>query len=223
VDIRRESIAGEGFEVPAVWVTPPNPAGAAVIVHGYGGCKEEMLALAWRVAECGLAACAIDLRGHGQHALDLDENVPLDVAAAVQRGRSFGPVTAIGHSLGGRLALTSDAGHAIALSPALDDTFSPQTQEILRSLRSFRVRERFPLYVLDIMPRLPMWQPHAGQRAAIVFGASDIPEIVAACRRWASAGARVVEIEQAHHGDILFLERTFDCVTQQLRAWYGMA
>jgi dienelactone hydrolase len=74
MEIKRQFVPGDGFHVPSVLVTPPDPAGAVVIVHGYGGNKEEQSGLAWRVAETGLAACAIDLRGHGEHLLPFDIN-----------------------------------------------------------------------------------------------------------------------------------------------------
>lgn len=36
-------------------IEPAAPKGAAVVIHGYGGCKEEQLGMAWRIAEKGLA------------------------------------------------------------------------------------------------------------------------------------------------------------------------
>src|SRR5208337_1469406 len=103
--IEREFIQADGFNIPCVTLTPGVSQGAAVIVHGYGGCKEEQLGLAWRVAEVGITACAIDQRGHGEHELSLDEHVLQDVEAAIAYCRRFGRVAAIGHSSGGRLSL----------------------------------------------------------------------------------------------------------------------
>ena len=75
MNIKREIIQADGFSIPCVIVTPPISRGAALIVHGYGGCKEEQLGLAWRVAETGVTACAMDHRGHGERELPLDEGV----------------------------------------------------------------------------------------------------------------------------------------------------
>jgi alpha-beta hydrolase superfamily lysophospholipase len=97
MEIHRLFIEGDGFHVPAVTLTPANPAGAAVIVSGYGGSKEEQLGLAWRVAETGLAACAIDLRGHGEHMLPFGVGALDDVDAAIRYCRSYGKVIVIGH------------------------------------------------------------------------------------------------------------------------------
>ena len=76
--------------------------------------KKEQLGPGWRVAEAGLLACVIDLRGHGEHSFPLDELAGSEIDAAIRYCRSFGNVTAIGHSLGGRLALLSDADFCIA-------------------------------------------------------------------------------------------------------------
>ena len=97
-------------------MTLSDTIGAAVVVHGYGGCKEEQLGLAFRVAESGLVTYSIDLRGHGQHPLKLDYNVQDDVELAIQHARRYGKVVAIGHSLGGRLSLMSSADFSIQIS-----------------------------------------------------------------------------------------------------------
>ncbi|SMC21757.1 hypothetical protein SAMN02745134_01439 [Clostridium acidisoli DSM 12555] len=66
MNITRETIKGNGFSVPSIVFTPSDLQGAAVIIHGYGGSKEEQLGLAYRVAEAGLKTFVIDLRGHGE-------------------------------------------------------------------------------------------------------------------------------------------------------------
>ncbi len=82
MNIRRELIRAEGFGIPCVILEPPDSRGAAVVVHGYGGCKEEQLGFGWRVAEVGITVCIIDHRGHGEHKLPLDEDVLQDVETA---------------------------------------------------------------------------------------------------------------------------------------------
>ena len=66
MEIERETIYGDGFTVPCVTFKPSNSRGAVILVHGYGGSKEEILGLAWRIAENRFTTCAIDLRGHGE-------------------------------------------------------------------------------------------------------------------------------------------------------------
>lgn len=219
MSITRQSIRGNGFDVPVIQLTPSNASNAAVIAHGYGGCKEEPLGLAWRVAESGVAVCSIDLRGHGEHTLPMDEHILDDIEAAIEYCRSYGKVTAIGHSLGGRLALISSADYVIGISPALDRTFSPQTREVLKNLRSYRVREMYAGQNFDILNKLPVYRPEAGRESTIIYGSRDVPDIISACKGIESSQP-IVQIENAMHNDIYTLEPTFKCVLKQLSVWH---
>ena len=202
-------------------ITPQNPLGAAVIAHGYGGCKEEQLGLAWRVAEMGLAACAIDLRGHGEHPLSLDEDVQEDMGSALDHCRRFGKVVAIGHSLGGRLAMNSDADWAIGISPPTDREYGERTQETLRKLRHNKVRADSENKVFDILKAMPAWH-RDDRRVLIVYGSRDVPEIVTACDELKRSSANAVRIEGALHGDTYLMEAAFTAISHQLEEWYGM-
>ncbi len=210
-----------GTRIPSVLITTANPVGAVVIVHGYGGSKEEQLGLAWRVAELGLAVCAIDLRGHGEHALPMDHDVQADVETAITYCRHFGKVAAIGHSLGGWLSLHSTADLAIAISPALSNDYGQQTRSVLDSMRSYRVHDHNALEVnLELLASQPQWLPEPSRPALLIYGTRDVPEIVAACAGLKEQGAPVIEIEQALHSDIYLLEPTFYAVSSQLQAWF---
>jgi alpha-beta hydrolase superfamily lysophospholipase len=220
MDIERKVIQADGFGIPCVILRPPVSRGAAVVVHGYGGCKEEQLGLAWRVAEVGITTCAIDHRGHGEHKLPLDENVPQDVEAAIAYCRGFGKVIAIGHSSGGRLSLTSSADFAIGISPALRTAYSPETERIITDFRSYRVRESFPGVNFEILKKLPVWQPTDNERALILFGSRDVPEIASSCKELKAKGSHVVEIDRALHNDIFLLEETFGQVMRQVGEWF---
>jgi alpha-beta hydrolase superfamily lysophospholipase len=211
MEIKRQFIAGKGFHVPAVTIEPANPAGIVVIVHGYGGNKEEQLGLAWRVAETGLAVCAIDLRGHGEHQLPLDLDVLDDVEAAIRYCRSLGKVTVIGHSMGGRFALLSSADAVIALSPAVCPTYGPPIHRIIESW-SHKVREPSRAFCFDILERLPVWKPNGNRQTLIIYGSRDMPEIARGCRKLKELGVPAVEIPQALHSDIFLLEPTFAAV-----------
>ncbi|HEY3273527.1 MAG TPA: alpha/beta fold hydrolase [Methanocella sp.] len=215
MDIKRTFIPGDGFHVPCVLVTPSNPTGCVVIVHGYGGSKEEQLGLAWRVAETGLAACAIDMRGHGEHMLPFDINAHDDVEAAIRHCRSYGKVIIIGHSLGGRLALLSSADAVIALSPAICPTYGPSIHRIIESW-CYKVREPSKASVFEILEKLPVWQPANGRPTAIIHGSRDMPEIRQGCIDLKSKGVRVTEIENALHNDIFLLEPTLRAIKNEL-------
>jgi hypothetical protein len=215
--IERINIEGGDFKVPAVIHFPPESSGAAVIIHGYGGCKEEQLGLAWRVAESGVTTCTIDLRGHGEHKLPLNEEITLDVASAIQYCRSFGKVVAIGHSLGGRLALLSSADYIIAVSPALRTSFSPQTMGIIKEMRGYRVREVVGIF--ELFRVLPLYRPIKSSSVSFIYAERDVPEIKQACSELLTLGENVVSIDQALHSDIFLLEPTFRRIGLQIGEW----
>lgn len=220
MEIKRQFIQDNGIRVPSIILSPSESKGAAVIIHGYGGCKEEQLGLALRVAEIGITTCVIDLRGHGENQLLLDNNVDLDVKTAVQYCRRFGQVVSIGHSLGGRLSLLSDADYSIGISPALSKTFSSQTQDTLNLMRSYRVKEAYHNVNFDLLNELPEWQYNGNKHVQIMFGSRDVPEIISACGKLKESGLPVIQIEQAFHNDIFLLETTFDKIINQLNEWF---
>lgn len=206
--------------MPSVIISPPEPRGGAVIAHGYGGCKEELLGLAWRVAEHGLAACTIDLPGHGEHTMTMDNEFLTDVEAAVRHCRRYGKVVAIGHSLGGRLALNSSADYAIGISPPIDPEYCARTQELLHKVRSYRVKEERSGAVFDYLKELPALKDDRSGRTLIIYGSRDVPEIVDACNGLKAGGANVLRIEEARHGDTYQLESTFAAIADQLARWF---
>lgn len=219
--IIRQMVIGSGdLRVPAIQVSPPDPVGGAVVVHGYGGCKEEQLGLAWRVAGMGLVTYAIDLRGHGQHPLELDDEVQDDVELAVGQARALGKVVAIGHSLGGRLALMSGADFAIGISPPLDSSYGERTEGLLKKLRGYRVRTDTPGKVFDLLAKLPDWEDRDGARSMIIYGSRDVPEIVASCDLLRARKANVIRIEDALHSDTYLLEKTFEGIARQVSRWF---
>lgn len=215
MEIQRKFIDAGSYKVPCVMFMPYSASGAVVIVHGYGGSKEEQLGLAWRVAETGLATCAIDLRGHGEHVLPLDLNVPDDIEAAIRHCRSFGKVIVIGHSMGGRMALLSSADSVIALSPAVCPTYGPAIHKIIESW-SHKVREPSKAFCFDVLEKLPAWRPDGKRRTLIIYGSRDMPEIARGCQKLKELGVPAVEIAHGLHSDIFLLEPTIDAVKAEL-------
>jgi esterase/lipase len=220
MDIRRQIIKGNGFNVPCIILTPPDLQGVAIVIHGYGGSKEEQLGLAYRVAEIGFKTCVIDLRGHGEHTLSLDEKVILDVETAIKYCKHFGKVVAIGHSLGGRLALISSADYAIGISPALSSTFSEETLKILRNVRDYRVRDPFSGDLIEVFKRLPLVNFNDNMEKAIIYGSRDIPEIINSCKNLKTKNSSAIEIDNALHSDIFTLESTFQSVISKLKEYF---
>ncbi|MGD9572638.1 MAG: alpha/beta hydrolase [Thermoleophilia bacterium] len=106
------------------WPAPPGAPGV-LVVPGLGSRKENHADFAGRVADAGMAALALDLRGHGESGGDLDGGVVDDVAAGL------GALAGLGHprlglrgsSMGGLLALHAAArddrvGAVVAICPA---------------------------------------------------------------------------------------------------------
>jgi alpha-beta hydrolase superfamily lysophospholipase len=58
-----------------VILTPEKFHGSVLVIHGYGGCKEEILGLVMPIAEENLTVCVIDQRGHGESKFSLDDKV----------------------------------------------------------------------------------------------------------------------------------------------------
>ena len=144
-------------QVPAVVFTHERPRAYAIVVHGYGGCKEEALGLAWRIAKEGLTVAAIDLRGHGENERLYDTSILEDVDLVVRHLKRSGKVLAVGHSLGGRLCLLSQADCKIGISPALGQSFGQATVNLITTMRAHRVREERAGINFDTLNILPLW------------------------------------------------------------------
>jgi dienelactone hydrolase len=220
VRIEPTFIENQDLKVPAIRMVPNAPVGAAVVVHGYGGCKEEQLGLAFRVALSGLAAYAIDLRGHGQHPLGLDDQVQDDVELAIAKAREHGRVVAIGHSLGGRLSLMSSADFAVGISPPLDGYYGARTEELLKKLRGYRVRTDEPGRVFGILASISEWEDKDPSRSMIIYGSRDVPEIVTSCDLLRTRRSDVLRIEGALHSDTYLLEMTFESIGRKIGEWF---
>lgn len=219
MELKRESIEADGFNIPCVIVKPADPLGTVVIVHGYGGCKEETLGLAWRVAEMGFRTCAIDLRGHGEHPLDFDANILSDLETTISYFRTYGDVITIGHSLGGRLSLISTADHKIGISPAIAENFNEQTQNAMREMRDYRVRKPNNLTVFDVLKEIPNVKPDEIEESLIIYGSKDIPEIVSECEEYESQRLPVCQIKEVLHRDSFLYEKSYEILAENLQEW----
>ncbi len=216
---RNSHIKIKGHAIPAVQIVPQERKGGVLLLHGYGGCKEELLGLAWRIAECGFAVCLIDLSGHGESSRNLDNHIVTEVEAALEYCRCFGKVTAIGHSLGGRLALTSSSDFAIGISPPLPVEIGKSVRTMLERTRSGRVMHNSVACFPDDFRRLPQWHP--AQPALVIIGSKDFPEIIQSCKQIEESEVPVAEILGAMHHDIILYRETLDIIVKQLKAWYS--
>ncbi|MDS0527730.1 alpha/beta hydrolase [Clostridium sp. SHJSY1] len=221
MNIEKSIIYANDISIPCIVLTPANIIGNALVIHGYGGCKEEQLGLAFRVSELGLRTLVIDLRGHGENVSLLDDNILVDVESIVEYCHNFGQkVVAIGHSLGARLALSSSADYSIAISPALDKKFTDKTQKLLKDMRGYRVKESSKENLTAIIERLPELGKSNSENKMIIYGSRDIPEIITTCNELEKVNFLVKKIDNALHNDIFTLEKTFHYLTDQLRIWF---
>jgi dienelactone hydrolase len=171
----------DGHPVPAYLFLPTSPAGGVAVAHGYGGGKEQMLGLAARLAERDLAACVFDIRGHGEHPAPLGPAMLEDLEATLTFLRRFGRVAAVGHSLGGRLALASSADVVVAISPALPQRPSEEGRAMLTHFGSTAVRARAPDEILGLLRTMPP-PPTMARPTLLLHAAGDIPSLIEGVR-----------------------------------------
>lgn len=171
--------APDGHYIPALMLAPKVPAGGAVLLHPYGGNKEQMMGVALALAERGMAVLAIDNCGHGENQFALGPRPLLDeVEAAIAHVRRFGPVSCSGISLGGRLALMSSADCMVAISPAVVSEISPQGQWMFENFPSPAVREPYAGYVNELLRQLGPVAQHE-KPCLLLYAERDIPMILA--------------------------------------------
>jgi pimeloyl-ACP methyl ester carboxylesterase len=198
---------------------PEEPIGFAVISHGYGGCKEEQLGLSARITEANILTCTIDLRGQGENKNPLNEKTLSDMNLVIDYYKHFGKTAIVGHSLGGRLALLSDADYKIGLSPAICKTFKEETRNNLKINFKKRVVDDSVEDFLEIFYKLPMWdETTENAKTAIFYAENDMPNIKSACQALKSFNTK--QIANATHSDIYILEETFFEINRTLKEWF---
>jgi dienelactone hydrolase len=177
--IRVEDLkAPDGHLIPAWLLTPEGrPGGGAVVIHPYGGTKEQMLGVALALVEKGIACLLPDLCGHGENHTEIGVGMLQEMEAAIQYARRFGAASAVGISLGGRLALMSSADCMVAISPAVVSEISPQGKWMFENFPSPAVREPYSGYVTELLDKLGPVPKHA-RPCLLLYAERDIPMIL---------------------------------------------
>jgi dienelactone hydrolase len=220
MDFQRVSdlTAPDGHSIPGFLFSPASPRGGAVVCHGYGGSKEQMLGIAVAVAEKGTAALTIDLCGHGENMAPIGPGMRDELEAAVAFVRRFGKAAVIGHSLGGRLALMSSADVMVALSPSVMVQMSPQGKWMFENLPSPGVREPHSGYVLELLEKLGPIASH-NRPCLLLYCERDIQALLDSAARLQAqlpmSEKRLVSADirpdvQHEHGLIRYLPRWFN-------------
>jgi len=216
--VRRIDLSSGGPSRPAWEVSPElSPLAGAAIFHGYGSSKESMLGLALALAEAGVACAVPDLPGHGEHPEPFGPSVLEEVLATVEHAKAHGPVLAVGHSMGGRLALVSGADAVVAISPALPMQPSVEGIYALRTFSSPKVRQARPGQVIEVLRDLPM-RPAFAIPVLVVLGNGDIPGIQRAAEELVSSvdGAELVTVTE---GMVLEAEEPPPSFGSYLKYW----
>jgi dienelactone hydrolase len=170
--------APDGHPIPALLLTPDvSPRGGSIVIHPYGGTKEQMLAVALSLVEKGIACLLPDLCGHGENHAEIGVGMLEEMQAGIQYARRFGPTSAVGISLGGRLALMSSADCMVAISPAVVAEISPQGKWMFENFPSPAVREPYSGYVTELLDKLGPVPKHA-RPCLLLYAERDIPMIL---------------------------------------------
>lgn len=218
-EIHIKSVAGKNFA--GLKIEPVKALHSWLFVlHGYGGCKEEMLPLSIFLAGRGVPVLTIDLPGHGESGGLFDYTSAVRCIAYWREYMKNNFAAAIGHSIGGRLALSLEFPSNIAISPPLSATFTGGKTEMIRVLRPHRVRESAPFSglaeILEILgENLPA---DSNKKGLILFAQHDLPVV----KRTAAAAPpdhyELKEIKHSHHHDILTSRQTLDDIWLWLAA-----
>jgi len=167
-----------GHTIPALLLTPEvSPVGGALVIHPYGGTKEQMLAVTLGLAEKGIACLLPDLCGHGENHAAIGVGMLQEMEAGLEYARRFGSTAAVGISLGGRLALMSSADCMVAISPAVVSEISPQGKWMFENFPSPAVREPYSGYVAELLDKLGPVPKHA-RPCLLLYAERDIPMIL---------------------------------------------
>jgi fermentation-respiration switch protein FrsA (DUF1100 family) len=179
MDFQRVSdlTAPDGHAIPGFLFAPASPRGGAVVCHGYGASKEQMLGIVTAVAERGIAVLAVDLCGHGENTAPIGPAMRDEMESAIAFVRRFGRTAVIGHSLGGRLALMSSADVMVALSPSVMMQMSPQGKWMFENLPSPGLREPYSGYVLELLDKLGPVPSH-GRPCLLLYSERDIQALL---------------------------------------------
>ena len=192
----------DNHAVPAYIFVPETPRGGVAVIHGYGGCKEQMLGISARLGEDGWASLAFDLRGHGEHPASLNEGLLQDLEAALHWLRRYGRVVALGHSLGGRVALISSADLVIAISPAVASRPSEEGRQMLLAFGSTTVRSPRPDYILELLRQMEE-VTKSDRPVLLLHGDQDILTLIEGIRRVAGElpNGTIAPVTTFQHGE----------------------
>jgi hypothetical protein len=220
MNIHRNLIQSNGYNIPSIIIEPSESIGIVIIIHGYGGNKEEQLGLGWRISESGFTSCLIDLPGHGENDDYFEGDIKLYVDSVIDfYKKKESKIIVVGHSIGGRLSLVSKAAYVIGISPTLVKEFSEGTKGFTTNIRSYRVRQLNDDFLWSLHRQLPLFDIAEKKAALIIYGSRDIPEIIKSCKELKEKTNNVFEVDKVLHSDSYTNERVFEIIITHLKQW----
>lgn len=196
-------------------VSSGSGAHEGLVIHGYGGSKEEMLGLAVGLAaRLPLKLLLFDFPGHGGAAEE-----PLTLAAAREAVATAAaaldnPVFFVGHSLGARVGLLSGLEMAVCISMPGAARFEGSRTDLLRTLRARRVNEASPLSGLaEVLANGA--EPAA--RTLLICAGRELESVTDLAAAWREQGIPCREIRDSSHNDIVSAHETLEVAATWLK------
>lgn len=196
-------------------VSSGSGAHEGLIIHGYGGCKEEILGLAVGLAaRLPLKLLVFDLPGHGDAA-----NEPLTLAAARDAVATAtavldNPAFFVGHSLGARIGLLGGPETAVCISMPGAARFEGSRTDLLRTLRARRVNEASPLSGLaEVLAN----GAAPAARTLLICAGRELESVSELAAAWREQGIPCREIRDSSHNDIVSAHETLEVAAAWLK------
>ncbi len=200
---------------PAYLLSPPADKGNALVLHGYGSNKEEMLGCALAVARAGFKVYVPDLPGHGAHKERLTWSA---IREFVQRLKGLEFEAAVGHSLGARLVCLFSCTRLVLLSPPLEPEFAGTKKALLNTLRARRVREGgYYKGLTSTLNALPALEFSPEKKVLFVYSKNDIATVKRAADKAKERGVKVEPISGVGHNDIISAQTTLKKIERWLK------
>lgn len=206
-------------EIPSIIIEPKEILGSAIVLHGYGDCKEKLLGFSQKLSEKGFLTITIDLRGHGENSNILSVKMLDDVNFLLEYSKKYGKTAVVGHSMGGRIALLSKAEYKIGLAPALCTSFGCKTTLDLKAFKKL-VNDGSAEDFLEIFYKLPIWDEKSEKsKSYVLYAEDDKPEITEPCKNLVKTEVDV--IKGANHSDIYLYKETHQKISDKLLKWFS--
>lgn len=210
----------EKFGSPTLELRPDKGKSCLVLLlHGYGGCKEEMLPIATKLNMLGYVCYIPDLPGHGKNkqAFCLDET-EVFIDKINSDFVALSETTIIGHSVGALIAFNTNVENVVSISPPVPQIidFEGSKTKMLKTLRVRRVIENAPFAGLrEILNK--MHYPAKGANSLIVHAKNDLSSIIENSKELSKKYACALKIIQnANHNDIVSANQTTTLIIEFL-------